>query len=455
MEKCLVVQSKPVHDGLKSYVSQLQIAREDKPFESETNETDESAETEHESAQSVSPQIHSKKQRTCFPTTAKAVILNNIGVARFIQNKYDDALRFCLQSLRTAEIPGTSPIRADIRENIGLTFMSVGKEKEAIKWFRTAIDLMVECAGREHVKVVQIRRNLAKAFVKMGDLAHAMTQLEECLRVYSTVHGQANPAAIEIMGEIAWIKYTLGRHTEALRGYEIIIALRNQSGENDLDARFRRSIVLQSLGHSSEALKALRYTWTRFQQGGCQDIGLGASISKWIGILWSQRGRDLSALKSLMQAWRLERQCFGTSMHPDVANTIGNMAVVYCRLDEVSKSARLSQISLQIRERCGVARDEGSSALHHNLALALSNLKEGRFQWGEVAYHYRKSNCLYLELFAIESEKAKRIRELLHAFQKPRRTARNAKLVLERSRRGGTHGRLRRRTWRGTHNVLF
>ena len=121
---------------------------------------------------------------------------------------------------------------------------------------------------------------------------------------------------------------------------------------------------------------------TRFQEGNFKE----ARISKALGILWCQKGQYRLAVRELYHAVRLENKCFG-ALHPNVVNTFRNMSVPYCRLNKVSKAVQLNQVALQIKKRWGVSMDEETADLHHNLALALSNLRDASKFRAEVDYH--------------------------------------------------------------------
>jgi tetratricopeptide (TPR) repeat protein len=210
---------------------------------------------------------------------------------------------------------------------------------------------------------------------------------------------------------MAWANHGLGRNNEALDKYREAIMLRDQIGMDATETMYSQAVTLQSLGQLDNALTLLEQTSLNVQEGKCRDQKLAANISKSIGLVHLQKGQFQQAVSALTQAWRLETQCLGT-IHPNTANTIANLGVVYSHLGKISKSIKLNQLALHIKRHCGGKGDEEVADVHHNLACALLQSERRSRHKADITHHLKRSLHLYSKVSGVKTEKTRRTREL-------------------------------------------
>ena len=180
---------------------------------------------------------------------------NNLGLARYRQGRFDDAVRQHREAIRL------KPTLAEAHYNLGLSLSALGRHEEAIAAYHDAVRL--------HSSNAEARHNLANALSSVGQLDAAREQLE--------IGVALRPESAPIRQNLADTLQRMGRTDEAIAHYEAAIRLNPSSAEifNNMGVALRRANRLE------EAVAAFRES-TR--------------LAPNVAMVWTNLGSALEAL---------------------------------------------------------------------------------------------------------------------------------------------------------------
>lgn len=164
---------------------------------------------------------------TLAVTAKNWLIHNNLGLLRYEEGRYDEALSEYSETLRIR------PDYAEARNNIGVVLVKVGRIEEGIAQYREALRLRPDLSG--------CRLNLAHALASSARFGEALEHYREVVRV--------RPADVEARYEFGNTLAALGRFEEAAAQFREALRLR----PGHLLCRLHIGNALTALGRLEEA----------------------------------------------------------------------------------------------------------------------------------------------------------------------------------------------------------
>jgi serine/threonine protein kinase len=126
-------------------------------------------------------------------------------------------------------------IEAAVRESLGSTYESLGREDLALPHHERALALRRSALGDEHADTVQSINNLGNTLLGLGRHEAAGPLLEEAVERGRRVYGEAHPRTLMATGNLASVVSDAGRHVEAEALYRRTYdAARKELGPADL-----------------------------------------------------------------------------------------------------------------------------------------------------------------------------------------------------------------------------
>lgn len=178
----------------------------------------------------------------------RAQLLNNGGVLRFFEARYDEALARYRESLalRRRVFGADSALVAGSLDNIGLVYGAKGDAQTAAEYHRRALAIEEKALGADHPTVSLTLTNLAVALGDQGRYDEALAIEQRALRIKEARWGADSMMYGVSLNELGNIYYYQGRYAEAAAVFRRIRAIY----ENTLGpAHPRLASALNNLGN--------------------------------------------------------------------------------------------------------------------------------------------------------------------------------------------------------------
>ncbi|KAL3941946.1 MAG: hypothetical protein SGBAC_003774 [Bacillariaceae sp.] len=145
----------------------------------------------------------------------KADTLNYIAKVLVQQNKLEEAMKACLESLdiKLANIGNEHWSVADTYHTLGTIFFLHGKLDEAMAQYKMALETIERTVGEQHAMIATTFRGMANVFKQQGNLDDAIDLYQKSLQVFRKKNNRSLVA--ETCRDIADVLETLGKDEEA------------------------------------------------------------------------------------------------------------------------------------------------------------------------------------------------------------------------------------------------
>ncbi len=238
------------------------------------------------------------------------------------------------------ELAGEPEIQADLQEEIGRVYASLGLFTESAALLESSLHTRQAILGHDHPDVAQAMDALGDVRRELGDFAEAEELLSQALRVHQAKHGESSPEVARTTGALAVLYTDLGRFDEA-------------------EAAYRRAMeTWRDLGHEPEHATAL------------------ANLAQLL-----HEGDDFETpLPLFMKALGIQRRLYPEG-HPELATTLYNLAQLRRDRGELDLAEPLAREALALDRR--LFGDEHPNVAHSLSSLALILREQGRYREGE------------------------------------------------------------------------
>jgi CHAT domain-containing protein len=245
----------------------------------------------------------------------EALALNNIGMAYYLEGRYDEAIRAYQQSLPIYERIGERARQAQVLQNLALVEYELGRLSAAVPRFQRVLELINRDESPKLYAQVLGNSALANwasgnediALHQYGDLLTLARKIQDSLEQGVALHG------------IGSVYSRLGDPPRALAYYREALVLRGPGNPRGRTATLRAiANLLRQQGQATEALKldrealSLASTPPTREQIAVQiakdlrDLGRSAEASKALDAVLSQRapGDDIEHARALQERAR-------------------------------------------------------------------------------------------------------------------------------------------------------
>lgn len=246
-------------------------------------------------------------------------------------------------------------LEADRMQGVGSLLYAEGRYAEALEAFTNAATLLESTVGEDHLRVAQ-------AYDSSGNALHMLTRYEEAdrdyrraLTIYEGLLGPSHPTIAATRSHIAGTFAGRGEYAEALEVYlEALDVARRALGEDHIEvAHHLGNVSLMQLysGDYAAALKSSEraYEIRRNQHGPIDHPELADSLAELASIHYYLGNQD-KTLELGEQALGMRERLLGPD-HPEIANAIDQVAAGYWASGDYETTARLTKRALAIREQ--------------------------------------------------------------------------------------------------------
>jgi tetratricopeptide (TPR) repeat protein len=284
--------------------------------------------------------------------------------------KLADALKAALPSVQTG-FQDQPLIEARLRMTLGLSFAYLGKPDIAADQFERARALYGAARGPDDPDTLMSMDRLAVVYTGLGRHADALKLNEELLARRKAKFGSDHPVTLLGMHNLAASYAALGRHAEALKLREETLALRKAKlGSDHADTLTSMGSLADSYearGRHAEAVK-LREETLALQQSnlGVDHTDTLNSMDK-LAALYATLGRNAEALKVVEEALALCRAKLRAD-DPDTLNSMERLAAVYAQMGRYDEGLKLTEELLALR-KVKLGADHPATLVHmYNVA---------------------------------------------------------------------------------------
>ncbi len=252
------------------------------------------------------------------------------------------------------ELADQPDVRAEIRDTLGRTYLSLGRYGEAARQLREVLEHRRRTLGEHHRLTLQTANNLALTLAETGSYDEAEALYRDLLTVYRDRLGDENPETLAILGNLASLLYDLGRYADA----EHLNRGLRESQTKVLGADDPRTLLTQNnlalalceLGRANEARPLFEDALARAREH------LGTSHPNTLTI-WGNLGRAMAlqnqhadAAKLLAAVARTKEQVLGLE-HPDTLLSLTDWARCLVHLGQYPLAGTLLQRALDTQRR--------------------------------------------------------------------------------------------------------
>jgi hypothetical protein len=265
--------------------------------------------------------------------------------------KLADALKAALPFVQTS-FQDQPLIEARLRLTLGLSFAYLGKPHIAADQFERARALYSAARGPDDPDTLMSMDRLAVVYTGLGRHADARKLNEDLLAVRKAKFGSDHPVTLAGMHNLAASYAALGQHAEALKLREETLALhKTKLGSDHADTLTSMGSLADSyevLGRHAEAVK-LRAETLALQQSnlGADHPDTLYSMDR-LAALYATLGRNAEALKLVEEALALCRAKLRAD-DPDTLNSMERLAAVYAQVGRHTAALKLTEELLALR----------------------------------------------------------------------------------------------------------
>ena len=273
-------------------------------------------------------------------------------------------------------------IEARLRQTLGRSFHYLGDAKTGAEQCARARLLYSKHRGGDHPDTLRSAIELAQCYDKLGRHEDALKLREEVLAVRKAALGRDHPDTLGAMHHLATSYMNLRRDADAQQLYEQTLALRNVTlGPEHRDTLWSMKGLAASyaaLGRNDEALKLHEQTLAlRKAALGPEHPDVMDSMNH-VALCYEKLGRRDDALRLREETLALRKAALGPD-HPDTLASMGHLANSYGAIGREADALKLRQEMLARRTaKRGLDQPDQTHPPERAESLAMSHRERGR-----------------------------------------------------------------------------
>lgn len=250
-----------------------------------------------------------------------------MGIARFVQSKYDEAIQYFERSVKMYEIIQNQEEIANNYNNIGIMHQRKGDFRTALKYQLKALKTQQNLGDSSGV--ASSYNNVGLTYQYLGEYDKSIEYYLSSLRIKESLNDRAGIA--KTYNNLGIVARKLNNQNQALEYYQKYLAIERELGD---------------------------------QKGIANALGN-------IGTIYKNRGDYEQALQNHLEALKIKQQ-IGNQY--DIAITYGNIADLYEIQGQYALALNYHQQSLQIKEEIGDKR--GIAITNYSLGVCWQQQKK-------------------------------------------------------------------------------
>jgi serine/threonine protein kinase/Tfp pilus assembly protein PilF len=229
------------------------------------------------------------------------------------------------------------------------------------------------------------RAIIGRTYRDLGLYAEAVPHLKRSIELYQGARGEADPATLRAMEQLAWSDQALNRFAEAeALTRRLLDQVRRQKGpehEDTLGPTNDLAVLFIRQGKYAEGEALLLQCYQVRLRISSEEHPQSLELMNNLGLLRRLQGRNEEARELLERCLEIRRRVSGES-HPDTLNVMNNLGFVYEELGKADQAEALLKAALE-RSRKSLGSDHDQTVQTMN-ALAGAYWKQARFEESEA-----------------------------------------------------------------------
>ncbi len=313
----------------------------------------------------------------------EAFVLNNLGIVRNGQGKYDESIAYYRDALAIREQiqEADHPAIAAVVSNIGVVLMSQGKYDEALQHHRRALAIQERTLGPEHPDVAISLNSIGNVFQGQGEYDRALIELRRALALFERALGPDHPSVARPLHNIAQLLGRQGDYEEARAMFERALTIMEKTqGTKHPDVATTLNSIGMILGGQGEYAEALTY----FQRSlaineevlGPDHRSLAYALHN-IGNVFDNQGQYAKALDHHRRGLAISVKALGPD-HASVGQARFSIGNTLLGQGDLGPAAAEFQQALAVLEK--TLGSEHPTATYPMVGLAKVALEQGDFE---------------------------------------------------------------------------
>jgi hypothetical protein len=263
--------------------------------------------------------------------------------------------------------------RAKFQETLGLTYVALGLDREAIALQEKVRDYYLATLGPEHPETIGSLGLLANSYWRMGRRDEGVKLQEQVLALFRKVSGSQSEDTLKAMDNLGISYAVAGRTEDASKLPEEALALRRKLNgpehRGTLEVMQNLAGAYLAADHPDKAAKLLEEVLAihRRQQRPERPDTLNTMHN--LAFAYQALGRQAEAIKLQEQVLPLYREVNGPE-HPDTLNAMQNLAVSYFKAGRLDEGIQLGEDLLVLRHKVNRSEHPDNLGMIGDLATA-------------------------------------------------------------------------------------
>ncbi|KAH3745330.1 Tetratricopeptide repeat protein [Pelomyxa schiedti] len=310
--------------------------------------------------------------------------------------KYDQAEPLYMGScvIRKKLLGLNNPETAVSYNGLGCLYQDQGKDKLAEEHFAIALRIREHCHGPSHPDVAMTLSNMGSLYLSRAKYAEAEHMFQRALSIYEDIFGENHPDVAHTLGYLAGVCVEKGKYSQAKALFERTIAIKEQAfGKKHPEV----AQTLSDFGVLHARLKDYDKALSLYKQ--CLEIRreiLGpdhpdtAQSMNNVAAILSDNGQYKEAEEMLKEALQTTERKFGGA-HPNLCNTLLKLAKLY------QKQNRSGDLIIPLYQRTLNILKKQYGEVHPDIAVTLNDMAVLNYRLGQP----KKAEQLYLQMVEV------------------------------------------------------
>ena len=290
-----------------------------------------------------------------------AFYFNSIG-------DYNQALKYYKTALNVAKTKygEENAVVGACYNNIGGVYNNKGDYLKAMEYYSQSLAIIKKVLGEEHHDVATCYNNIGDVYNNMGDYLKAMEYLKQSLVIIKKVLGEEHPNVAACYNNIGNAYYGMKDYTKALEYHHRSLDIRKQVlGEEHPDVASCYNNIgnaYNSMGDYPKALECHEKSLAIMKKMLGEEHPKVATCYRNIGNVYFKMSDYPKALEYRLLALAICKKVLGEE-HPDVEKALGRIGLMYVKMGEYAKAIEYFEQMLPLSEKVNGSEHERTIAL--------------------------------------------------------------------------------------------
>ena len=311
----------------------------------------------------------------------KSDYFNQLGLAKRGQGGYKEAVKYFKKAIEIKEqtLEKTDRSLATSYNDVALVYNDVGEYSKALEYYEKSIEIRKIALPKNHPHLAISYSCIGQVYNNMGEYSKALEYYEKSIEIRKIVLPKNHPHSAISYSCIGQVYNNMGEYSKALEYYEKSIEIRKiVLPKNHPHLAISYSCIGQVYNNMGEYSKALEYYEKSIEIRKIvlpkNHPHLAISYS-CIGQVYNNMGEYSKALEYYEKSIEITKIALPKN-HPSLATSYNNIALVYNNMGEYSKALEYYEKSIEIRKIALPKNHPSLSASYNNTALVYRNMGE-------------------------------------------------------------------------------